>query len=116
GDSRAGLLDAAGQRDDAAVHGIVADARVAVPGFALKDDPQMPAGGEDHPFAQSALASQTVEHARKSAGVLAALGGIAFEAVDLLNNFNRDDDVVVLDAEEGAGIVRQYVGVKNVIC
>jgi hypothetical protein len=109
------VLDVAGHADDAAIHGVVADGDMTVPVTVVKHNPQSSAVRQDDPFAQPALFAEPIEHARNRPRVLAALGGFAFEAVDFFDDFDREQDVIVLEAEEGVGVVEENVGVENVI-
>lgn len=54
-----------------------------------------------------------IEGARDGAGVLAKLVGFAFEPVDFLDDFDRDQDVVVLKTDEGVGVVQEDVGINR---
>ncbi len=49
------------------------------------------------------------------AGILAEFGGFALEAVDLLDDLDGQEDVVILELEQGIGVMEQNIGVKNVI-
>ena len=71
--------------------------------------------GSFTPSLKLPFAAQAIEHARNGAGVLAELGGFAFEAVNFLDDFDGNQDVVFLEVEERVGIVEENVGVKNVI-
>lgn len=70
---------------------------------------------DDDSFAQTALGAQTIECASDGAGVLAEFGGFAFEASDLFEHFDWDQNPVFLEAEEGVWIVEENVRVENVI-
>jgi len=68
----------------------------------------------------SAAALEAVQLANAGGGigvtrVLAAFGGFPFEAIDLFDHFNRDQDAVVVKTEEGIGIVEEDIGIKYVI-
>ena len=106
-----------GQRQDAVVHRVGAEHRVAVPGGGafLKDDAELAAVGQGDAFAQPARAAKTVEHPGDGAGILAQFGGLALEAVNFLDDLDGQQDVVVLEVEQGIGVVEQDIGVKNVI-
>ena len=62
----------------------------------LNSDPQLAAVGQFHAVAQAALAAISIEHPRNGAGVLAQFGGFAFEPVNFLDDFDGNQDVVVL--------------------
>ena len=47
--------------------------------------------------------------------ILPKLAGFPFEAVNFLNDFDGDQDVVFLKAQNGVGIVEKDVGVEDVI-
>ena len=81
----------------------------------LKDDAELPAVGKRDAFAQPARAAKAVQHAGDRAGVLAEFGGLALEAVNFLNDLNGQEDVVILELEQGIGVMEQDIGVKNVI-
>ena len=113
------LLDAGGEREDAVVHAVaVQDVAVAV-GMAvavfLERDFQLAAVGQFHALAQTAVAAKTVEHPRNRARVLAEFGGFALEAVNLLDDFDGDQDIIVREVEEGVGVVKDNIGVEDVI-
>ena len=61
------------------------------------------------------LGAQTVERARDGARIGATLGGFTFEPVDLLDDFNGNQDIMLLKTEDGIGVVKKNVGVENVI-
>ena len=100
------LLDAGGEREDAVVHAVaVQDVAVAVRvavavAVFLERDFQLAAVGQFHAFAQAALAAKAVEHPRNRARVLAEFGGFALEAVNLLDDFDGDQDIVIREIEE----------------
>ena len=71
--------------------------------------------GSDNAFAQPARAAEAVQHARDGAGVLAQFGGFALEAVDFLDDLNRQEDVVLLELEQRIGVMEQDIGIKDVI-
>ena len=75
----------------------------------------MPPLGSFHAFAQAAVAAKAVEHPRHAARVLAQFGGLALEAVNFLDDFDGNQDVIVLEAQKRIGIVQEDVGVENVI-
>jgi len=113
------LLDACGERKDAIVHAVaVQDVAVAI-GRAiavfLKRNFQLAAIGHAHAFTQTAFAAKTVEHPRDGARVLTELGGFALEAVNLLDDFDGDQDIIVGEVEERVGVVEDNVGVEDVI-
>ncbi len=63
----------------------------------LKGDFQFAAVGQFHTFAQAAFAAKTVEHPGHRARVLAQFAGLAFEPVNFLDDFNGNEDVVILE-------------------
>ena len=83
--------------------------------FFLNDDAELAAVGQLHALAQAALAAKAVEHPGNGAGVLAQFGGLALEAVDFLDDFDGNQDIVVLEVEQGVGVVEEDVGVEDVI-
>src|SRR6185437_2825467 len=109
------LLDGRGQRDDAAVHVVVAEGGVTILALVLKNDAQPSAVREGDALAQPALRTQTVERAGNRAGVGAPLRGFAFEPVNFLDDLDGDQDVVLLKIEDRVGVVKKDVGVQNVI-
>ena len=64
---------------------------------------EVAAVGQRHAFAQAAVAAETVQHARHGAGVLAQFAGLALEAVNLLDDLDRQQDVVVLELNSELG-------------
>ena len=112
-----GLLDAEGQRQDAVIHRVRVENSVAVPGGSgpLKYDAEVPAVGQRNAFAQPARAAKAVQHAGDRPGVLAQFGGLALEAVNFLDDLNGQEDVVILELEQGIGVMEQDIGIKNVI-
>ena len=64
---------------------------------------------------RAAPLAKLVEQARDRAGVAAPLRALALELIDLLDHVDRDDDVVVLEPEDGVGVVKQDVGVEDVV-
>ena len=81
----------------------------------VEHDPQPASIRQADAFTQTALGAQTVQRARYHAGVGAALGGFAFEPVHFLDDLNGNQDVVLLKIEDGVGVVKEDVGVENVI-
>ena len=59
--------------------------------------------------------AEIVEEARDRARVAAALRALALELVDLLDDVDRDDDVVVLEPEDRVRVVEQDVRVEDVV-
>ena len=49
------------------------------------------------------------------ARVLAQLGRFALEPVDLLDDLDRQQDVVIVELEQRIGVVQQNIGIKDVI-
>ena len=79
-------------------------------------DAQRAARLERHALRErAALLAEIVEQARDGARVAAALGAFALELVDLLDDVDRDDDVVVLEPEDGVRVVEQDVRVEDVV-
>ena len=90
---------------------------MAVPGrFAfLENNAQATAVGEVDAFAKPAGTAQTVEHAGNASGVLAKLRGLAFEPVYFFDDFDRKENFMFVEAEERIGIVKEDVGIKDVV-
>ena len=65
------------------------------------------------PRASLPWSAELVEVARHLAGVAAQRREVALEVVDLLDDVDRDDDVVVAEAEDAAGVVEEDVGVED---
>ena len=109
-----GFLNAGGQRENAVVHGSVLKTAwpLSCASGLLKHDSQFAAGGQFHAFAQAAGAAKAVEHARDGAGVLAKFGGFALETVDFLDDFDGKEDVVLLEIEQGVGVVEEDIGIE----
>jgi hypothetical protein len=79
-------------------------------------DPQHAAVLERDALGQGAvLFAESVQIAGDLARVAPQLGEIPLELVDLFYDVDRDDDVVVFELEECAGIVEQDVGVEDVV-
>ena len=72
---------------------------VAVAVF-VKNDFQLAAVRQFHAFAQAAFAAKAVEHPRNRARVLAQFGGFALETVNLLDDFDGNQDVVFFETEK----------------
>ena len=81
----------------------------------LEDDTELPAVGQADAFAQPARAAEAVQHAGDGARVLAQLGGFPLEPVNLLDDLDRQEDIVLLEVEQGIGVMEQDIGVKNVV-
>jgi hypothetical protein len=111
------LLDAKGQGQNAVVHRVRAEHRMAVPGGGalLKDDTEVSAVGEGNALAQPARTPKAVQQAGDRPGILAQFGGLALEVVNLLDDLDRQEDVVILELEQRIGVVEQDNGIKNVI-
>jgi len=73
-----------------------------------------PPDGQGHARGQTARLAELVELLRHDAGVAADLVLPPLLVVDLLDDGHGDDDLVVLEGEEGAGVVKQHVGVQDV--
>ena len=112
---RVRFLHGNGQRNDAAVHIVVAAGEVAVLVFVPENDAQPASVRQGDAFAQTAFGAQTVERARNGAGVRAALGGFAFEPVNFLDDLDGNQEVVLLKIEDRVRVVQENVGVENVI-
>ena len=119
GQLRRAALHAQREGDDPAVHaGAAGNGGLAVAelGLGLIEDDAKPATvGQSNTFTQAAVLAKTVEHARDGPCILTELAGFAFEAIDLFNDFNGDEDEVLFEAEDGVGIVEEDVGVENVV-
>jgi hypothetical protein len=61
------------------------------------------------------LAAEGIEPSGNCAGILPPLTRLPFELVHLLQDFDGDQDVVVLEVEERVRIVEQDVGIQNVV-
>ena len=90
---------------------------MAVPGrvMLLKNDAQATSVGKIDTFAQASRAAQAIQHTRDAAGVLAEFGRLAFEAVYFLDDFDGQKNFMFIEAEERLGVVKEDVGIKNVI-
>ena len=110
-----GLLDVARQGDETVVHGgaVHRDGRSAV--LAVEENAEPAPRGQRNPFTQAALAAERVEQPRDRPCVLAAVAGFPLEAVDLLDDFDGNEDAVILKAEERVRVVEQDVGVEDVV-
>ena len=75
----------------------------------------MSRAGQLHAFAQAAVATKAVEHPRHGARVLAEFGGLALEAVNFLNDFDGNQDMIVLKAQQRMRIVQEDIGVNDVV-
>ena len=80
-----------------------------------RGDPHLAAafGQRDAVGQTPAVRAQAVEHPRHLARVPPELGRLLLEGVDLLEDEDRDDDFVVRELEDRAGIVKQNVRVEN---
>ena len=111
------LADVEGRLQDGLVHRGVIDGarqrRAACSGTATRSAPPESSGTplDSEPPALAEL----VEEARDRARVAAALGALALELVDLLDHVDRDDDVVVLELEDGVRVVEEDVRVEDVV-
>ena len=103
------------QAHDAAVHRVIAEGRAVLSVLLVEYDAQGAAVVQLDPFVEMALGAQGVQRARDGARVLAQFVGLAFEAVDLLDHFNGDEDAVAFESHDGIGVVQQDIGVKNVV-
>src|SRR5207249_6499855 len=111
------LLNAESQGEDAVIHGIGAEYGVAVFGglAGLEYNAQSSAIGQSDALAQAARAAQAIERARDTARVLAQLSGFAFEAINFLNDLDRQQNIILLEREQRVGIVEEDIGIKDVI-
>ena len=71
----------------------------------MKNNPQHAAIFQLNAFVEVALGAEGVERARDRAGILAQLGRLALEAVDLLDDLDGNQDIVALESQNGIGIV-----------
>ena len=111
-----GVADGDGEGEDAGID--VAGVRRGGPGAGrgfLEDDAEDAAVGEHDAFGEGTLAAEGVEAPGNGPRVLAALAGLALELVDLLDDLDGDEDVVVLEVEQGVGVVEEDVGVEDVV-
>ena len=84
--------------------------------LARDGDAQDAARVERHALGERAAAlAKLVEQARDRARVAPALRALALELVDLLDDVDRDDDVVVLEPEDGVRVVEEDVRVEDVV-
>ncbi len=81
----------------------------------MERDFELAAVRQFHARAQAAFAAKAVEHPRHRARVAAQFGGLALEAVNLLNDLDGHEDIVFLKIDERIRVVEQNVGVENVI-
>src|ERR1035437_9461061 len=108
------LLDAGGERKNAVVHRILGEDRFAV-GVFVERDFELPAVWQLHARAQAAFAAKAVEHPRNRARIAAQLGGLALEAVNLLDDLDGHEDIVFLKIDERIRVVEQNIGIQNII-
>src|SRR5205807_607157 len=59
--------------------------------------------------------AELVEESGDGAGVAAALRSLPLELVDLLDGEDGDDEIVVLELEDGVRVVEQDVRVEDVV-
>src|SRR5439155_27182784 len=111
------LLDTESEREDAIIHCVGAEDVMAVfcRDAVLENDAKTSAVGEGDAFAQTTGAAQAIERAGDIAVILAELGGFAFEAIYFLYDLDGQQDIVLLEGEQGIGIVQQNISVENVI-
>lgn len=109
------FVNAVSEREDAAVDGVVADGDGAVGTFFGKNDSQIASVGERDAFAESAFGAKFVEATRNGARVLTEFAGLAFEAIDFFDDIDRNKNGVLLEIEDGVGVVEENVGVEDVI-
>src|SRR5262249_21777524 len=101
------FFDANGQRENTIVdrvggkNGVAVFRRLVL----LENDSQLSAVGQSDAFTQPACAAQTVKHARDSARVLPQLSRFALEPIYFFDDFNRQKDKVLIEAEERVGVV-----------
>jgi hypothetical protein len=80
---------------------------------ARERDGDAAARGQAHAIVEVALLAQGVEQAGDGAGVATALVQLLLEGVDLLDDRDRDVDVVLLELEERLGIVQQDIRIED---
>ena len=114
GDDAIVLLGEIGQHGAQPLHGrrrpIVLDE------IAVDNDGQRAAVGQLHTLVHGAgVRQELLEDAVHPAGIAAALGGLlAFYRIELLENLDRNGQVIVLELEDRLRIVQQNVRVQNV--
>jgi hypothetical protein len=81
----------------------------------VKDDAELAAIGQRDPFVELSGASKTVQHPGDGTGILSEFVGLAFEPVDFFDDLYRQENRVILELEEGVGVVEQDVGVEDVV-
>jgi hypothetical protein len=112
-DRPSGLLEAVGAADDAVVGGVAREQGAAAL-VVVEDDPDGAAGLLDpHPLGEIADVAQAVEVPDGGAGVAAEVVGVGLELVQLLDDVERDDDLVVLEHEQRVRVVQQHVRVDD---
>ena len=85
-------------------------------GFGLvKQDAELAAIGQRHPLVKLSGAAKTVQHPRDGSGILPELVGFAFEPVDFFDDLDGQENLVILELEEGVGVVEQDVCVEDVV-
>jgi len=84
-------------------------------GGLLEDDPEPPAVGEANAFAQVPRTAEPVQHAGDGAGILAQLSGLSLKVIDFLNDLYGEEDIVILELEQGIGIMEQDISVEDVV-
>jgi hypothetical protein len=110
-------LDGEGKGQDAGIDGAVGgrEGGAAAAGGRFEDDAQGAAIAEGDALGEGTLGAEGVEAAGDGTGVLAAFAGLALELVDLLDDLDGDQDLIVLEVQEGVGVVEEDVGVEDVV-
>ena len=107
-----------GQGKNPIVHGVAVELRSdvgAAVGPRLVKDLQPTAIGQLYTLAQPASGAESIQHPGHRPRVLTQFGGFPFEAIDLFDDFNRDQNGVVRKILQGVRVVQEDVGVENVI-
>src|SRR6185503_5712772 len=63
----------------------------------------------------TALCAELVEQTRDGPRIAPAFVRFALEVIDLFENVNGDDEIVVLELEDGVRVVQKDVGIDDVI-
>ena len=110
------VADLEGGLEDRRVHRLLVD-RGRELGEARRDlDRERAAGLDRDAFRERAtLVAEIVEEPYDMARVTAALRPLAFELVDLFDDVDRNDDVVVVEAKNRVGVMKQDVRVEDVV-
>lgn len=81
--------------------------------LACQGDPELAPAVEIHAAGELAPLTQGIEMARYFARGAPDVRDLFFEAIDFLDDRDRDDHVVVPEVEHGRGVVKKHVGVEN---